>query len=166
MKEGEHILVFPGGGLEVSKTKNQKYQLLWEGRIGFAKMAATHSYPILPLASVGAEEAYDIRLDRHDLLATPFAALIKRLAPREEEIPPIVTGWKGTLLPKAERFYFKFMPPIMTDTIDPENEADCITLKERTETAIKSAIRDLQDIQARDPKRNSTLLQNLCDKIS
>ena len=32
-------------------------------------MAASHGYPIIPLASVGAEDCYDIRLDRNDLAA-------------------------------------------------------------------------------------------------
>ena len=165
MKSGEHILVFPGGGLEVNKTKNQKYQLLWEGRSGFAIMAAAHDYPIVPLASVGAEEAYDIRLDRTDLLATPFAQILKRFAPSENEIPPIVTGWKGTPLPKPERFYFKFMPPIPTAHVDPEDEVACQALKDQTQAAIESAIRELQEIQESDPTRNNTWFKNLRDNI-
>ncbi len=161
MKTGEHILVFPGGGREVSKTKDQKYQLLWQERIGFVKMAASHGYPIIPLASVGAEECYDIRLDRNDLLKTPIGSWIKRVADRFDhvikfdEIPPLlVTGWGGTILPRPERFYFKFMPPIETKHVSPDDEIGCQKIKAETKLALEAGIADLLSFRESDPLRN------------
>lgn len=161
MEEGEHILVFPGGGPEVCKTKEQKYQLLWRERLGFVKMAVSHGYPIVPLASVGAEEVYDIKYDRNDLLRSPIGSILKKLAPRLDEIPPIVTGWKGTLLPKPERFYFKFMPPIATSGVSAGDEEACQAIKARTQHAIETAIGQLLEIREKDPQRHAIGLRNL-----
>jgi 1-acyl-sn-glycerol-3-phosphate acyltransferase len=161
MEAGEHILVFPGGGREVSKTKGQKYQLLWQERMGFVKMAVEHGYPIIPLASVGAEECYDIRFDRTDLLKTPLGPWIKRIAVKLDhvikfdEIPPLlVTGWGGTLLPRPERFYFKFMPPIETAHVSPDDELGCHQIKAATKIAIETGIIDLLSFRETDPLRN------------
>ncbi len=161
MEAREYILVFPGGGREVSKTKGQKYQLLWEDRIGFVKMAAAHGYPIIPLASVGAEECYDIILDRNDLVNSPVGPLFRNLVNRFsnlvkfEEIPPLVVrGWGGTPLPRPERFYFKFMPPIETKHVSPDDEAGCLELKATTKAAVERGMADLLLLRETDPLRN------------
>jgi 1-acyl-sn-glycerol-3-phosphate acyltransferase len=63
MEAGEHVLVFPGGRREVCKQKGEAYQLIWRNRTGFAHMAVAHGYDIIPVATIGAEEMFDI-LDR------------------------------------------------------------------------------------------------------
>jgi len=60
MGEGQTVLVFPGGAREVNKRRGEKYQLMWKERIGFARLAIEHGYPIIPFAAVGAEEMLDI----------------------------------------------------------------------------------------------------------
>jgi 1-acyl-sn-glycerol-3-phosphate acyltransferase len=55
MRRGELVTVFPGGGREVNKRKNEQYKLVWKNRLGFARLAIQHGYPIVPFASVGAE---------------------------------------------------------------------------------------------------------------
>jgi len=67
MRAGDSVLVFPGGGREVAKRRGEAYQLLWKQRTGFVRMAVEHGYPIVPFASVGAEECYSIHLDANDL---------------------------------------------------------------------------------------------------
>ena len=153
MDQREHILVFPGGGAEVAKAKGQKYQLMWKERTGFVKMAAAHCYPIIPFASVGAEECYDIRLDRHDLIKTPMGRILKFLPVKFEEIPSVVSGWGGTLLPKPERFYFKFMPRIDTLGISPADHQSCLRIKGETQAAIETAIAELLKLREGDPMR-------------
>ena len=49
LEQGEAVAVFPGGGREAMRGKGQKYQLLWEGRTGFAKMAIQTGAPIVPI---------------------------------------------------------------------------------------------------------------------
>ena len=46
---GEPVLVFPGGAREVYKRRNQRYQLLWGNRVGFARMAIAAELPDHPV---------------------------------------------------------------------------------------------------------------------
>lgn len=112
MRAGESILVFPGGGREVFKHKGERYRLIWKQRSGFVRLAIEHGYPIVPLAAVGAEDCYDILLDGDELLATSVGPLLRRLAPRPDEIPPLVRGLGP--LPRPQRFYFHFGRAIET----------------------------------------------------
>lgn len=117
MDAGESILVFPGGAREGAKARNELYQLQWAGRTGFVRMAIEHGFAITPVATVGPDEMWDIRWDKHDLKDTWFASLLKRLSPDEfdpELIPPIPSGILGTLIPRPERFYIAFGEPYDT----------------------------------------------------
>ena len=112
MRAGHAILVFPGGGREVAKRRGEKYQLIWKNRVGFARLAIRYRCPIVPFAAVGAEEAFDILLDANDLLRSPLGAMLDRLGVRTDVIMPIVKGIGPTPLPRPERLYFHFAPPI------------------------------------------------------
>ena len=70
MRDGQNILVFPGGTGEVFKARGQDYQLMWKERLGFARLAIEFGYPIVPFAAVGAEEMLHVVVDRE----TPIAA--------------------------------------------------------------------------------------------
>jgi 1-acyl-sn-glycerol-3-phosphate acyltransferase len=63
MRDRQTILVFPGGSREVNKRRGQQYQLLWRERIGFARLAIKHGYPIVPFAAVGADDMFDVIID-------------------------------------------------------------------------------------------------------
>jgi 1-acyl-sn-glycerol-3-phosphate acyltransferase len=60
MSKGESVLVYPGGGHEVLKHCSvPRYELMWKQRVGFARCAIKHGYPILPCACVGTEDMFD-----------------------------------------------------------------------------------------------------------
>ena len=63
MRDHQTILVFPGGSREVNKRRGQQYQLLCRERIGFARLAIEHGYPIVPFAAAGAEDMLDVIAD-------------------------------------------------------------------------------------------------------
>ena len=153
MENGEFILVFPGGAGEVNKRKGQRYQLLWKERIGFAKMAIQHGCPIIPFAAVGAEDCYDIVLDRDDLFKTPVGKLLKRLKVREDGIPPLVKGLGPTILPKPQRFYFKFLSPIDTTRFQGafENLDYCYELRNETKAKVEEGITFLLNYRQQQP---------------
>ncbi len=92
MAARESILVFPGGAREVFKRKGEKYKLIWGERVGFARMAIQHRYPIIPFAAVGAEEAWDIVLDANDLVPAPLQEVLGRLGFWTDALLPIVKG--------------------------------------------------------------------------
>lgn len=154
MRAGESILVFPGGGREVFKHKGEKYRLIWKQRIGFVRLAVAHGYPIVPLAAVGAEDCYEIVVDSDELLATPVGPLLRRVAPRPDEIPPLVRGIGP--LPRPQRFYFHFARPIDTRPYAGRQHDDalCMALRERARRAVGRGIRRLLAERAHDPRRD------------
>lgn len=155
MREGEPILVFPGGGREVAKRKGEAYQLLWQARLGFARLAYEHNYAIVPFASVGAEETYDIRIDADDRLMAPVRALVKRATGREDIVIPLSTGVAITPLPKPQRFYFGFAPPLDPVAIagPRRGEAAWRVIRDHTRTEIERLIGELDAIRSEDPQR-------------
>ena len=66
MRDGQNILVFPGGADEVFKARGQEYRLMWKERLGFARLAIEFGYPIVPFAAVGAEEMLHVLADQPD----------------------------------------------------------------------------------------------------
>jgi 1-acyl-sn-glycerol-3-phosphate acyltransferase len=152
MRGRESILVFPGGGREVFKHRGEKYRLLWGDRVGFARLAIEHGYPIVPFAAVGAEECFDIVLDADDVrrLLPPL-----RLLPRSDEIPPLVRGIGLSLVPRPERFYFHFGPPLETEHLRGlhDDARICLALREQVRAAVEAGIAFLQCQRERDPDR-------------
>jgi 1-acyl-sn-glycerol-3-phosphate acyltransferase len=114
LRKKQYVLVFPGGAREAFKKKGEAYQLIWRDHIGFAKLAIQFGCPIVPLASVGPEECYDIVYDADDYLKSPFGNIIERMGIRKDLLIPVVKGLGPTLLPKPQRFFFHFGKAIDT----------------------------------------------------
>ena len=100
MEAGQSLLVYPGGAHEVFKGKaDEKYGLQWKERLGFARLAIKHGYPIVPCCCVGSEDMLEISRDLplgflRDGLTLP---LIKPPHPK-----------------KLQKLYFYFGTPILT----------------------------------------------------
>lgn len=120
MQQSENIVVFPGGGREVCKRRGERYKLIWKERAGFVRLAVEHGYPIVPMASVGPENAWSILYDADDFLKSRLGRLfqnnrmLSKIMRNGEVIPPIARGIGPTLIPRPERFYFSFGQPIET----------------------------------------------------
>ncbi len=112
MRQGESVLVFPGGAREVNQRKGEKYQLMWKVRLRFARLAIEHGYPIRPFAAVGAEEMLEVVLDHNNPVCAHFTGAIKKLT--GWPMQPLVRGVGPTLVPKPERLCFWFGDPIST----------------------------------------------------
>ncbi len=155
MRAGESLLVFPGGGREVFKHKGEKYRLIWKNRIGFARLAIEFGYTIVPFSAVGAEDCYDILVDSDEFLKTRLGPVLERLAPRPDEIPPLVRGVGLSLLPKPQRFYFHFGRPIETAQLagKQNDEAVCFALRDQVRHAVERGIALLLARRERDPDR-------------
>ena len=154
MKAGESIVVFPGGAREVFKSRAEKYKLLWKERHGFAKLAVEHGCTVVPFASVGVEDAYDILFDRDDWLATPLGKIAMKLGMREDALMPIARGIGPTLIPRPARIYFRVMPPIETAHYGGAAAGldAVLELRDRTHDAIEQGIAELRDEQGHDPE--------------
>ncbi|WP_280272601.1 lysophospholipid acyltransferase family protein [Nocardia wallacei] len=111
LEHGEIVMVLPGGTREAFRRKHEKYVLKWEGRTGFARMAIEAGVPIIPIAMIGSNDAFDIVIDGHHALMWPLRRL-GAAGPRQNPAPPLFHGLGPTLLPKPQRFYFSLGAPI------------------------------------------------------
>jgi 1-acyl-sn-glycerol-3-phosphate acyltransferase len=60
LSRDELVLVLPGGVREALKPRELRYRLLWGNRYGFVRAAIRNRSPIVPVASVGADEFFDL----------------------------------------------------------------------------------------------------------
>jgi len=158
MKEGKSLMVFPGGGREVTKRRNERYKLLWGDRIGFARLAIEGGYTVLPTAAVGADDCWDLIVDGDDIMKSPLKGLIERYHPRPDFLPPLIRGIGLTPLPRPERFYFYFGEPIPTDTDEfrgcADDDAVCRELRDRVRASVEEGLALLLEERENDPERS------------
>ncbi|MCB9233931.1 MAG: acyltransferase family protein [Bacteroidia bacterium] len=158
MAAGEHVMVFPGGSRETWKHKGEEYQLVWKNRLGFAHMAIEHGYDILPVASVGGEETYEILWDADDIMKSPVGYFLKKSGLADKyfkggtAIPPIVKGVGITGLPRPERLYIKVGDRISTRQFKgkEDDEATLLEVRGQTETALESMFAELMEFRESD----------------
>jgi 1-acyl-sn-glycerol-3-phosphate acyltransferase len=60
LSRDEIVLVLPGGIREALKPRELRYRLVWGNRYGFVRAAIRNHAPIVPLASIGADEVFDL----------------------------------------------------------------------------------------------------------
>jgi 1-acyl-sn-glycerol-3-phosphate acyltransferase len=153
MRDGQSILVFPGGTGEVFKGRGQNYQLIWRERLGFARLAIESGYPIVPFAAVGAEEMLQVVVDRDMPIAAQISALMRRLVGLP--LPPIPRGIGLTPLPRPERLYFWFGQPVETSQYGGagEDNAAARAVRDEVRASVRTGIRILLTERERDPHR-------------
>ena len=158
MEDGQHLLIFPGGGREVCKRKGESYELIWKQRIGFVRLAVKHSYPIIPFAAKGVDSAYTIVLDATDFLETPIgkflgaAGITEKFLRNGEAIPPLARGIGPTFIPRPEKFYFAFGDPIDTSRFRGrhDDQDTLFALREEVQEALSLQLRILVNILDQD----------------
>lgn len=152
----EWVLVFPGGGREVAKRKGELYKLKWGERTGFARLAIEHGVTIIPFASVGVEDAFDIVYDGDEILdRTPLGKVFDALSLRREVMWPVVKGLGPTPLPRPERLYFDVRPPIETRGFSGDaSDENARLVRDATKASIEAGIEELRAFQEQDPDRS------------
>ncbi|ANE78956.1 glycerol acyltransferase [Mycobacterium adipatum] len=154
MRHNQPILVFPGGGREIAKFKGEEYSLRWQGRTGFARIAAEHDYPIVPAGLIGGDDVYRSLTTRDGRWGRLSQALAKALGAPDDMAMPLLHGIGPTLIPRPQRMYLRFAEPIDTTRpagVSAPDWAD--TVKHRTQTALEAVLADVQEIRAGDPYR-------------
>jgi 1-acyl-sn-glycerol-3-phosphate acyltransferase len=161
-EEGEQVIVFPGGGREVNRRKGEAYQLIWKERIGFARLAIEHGVPVVPFASVGVDDMFEILVDANDVMDSPVGALLRRMGIAErpwfrggEMIPSLSWGRGPAGLPRFERQYFHFGLPIDTKRFEGlhQDRAACLELRKEVQREIELGVGVLMAQRDRDPAR-------------
>jgi 1-acyl-sn-glycerol-3-phosphate acyltransferase len=152
MRHNETILVFPGGGREIAKFKGEEYTLRWQGRAGFARVAAENDYPIVPVALIGGDDVYQSLVTRDGRLGRFTSSVAERFSGRSDMAPPLMRGVGPTLIPRPQRMYLRFGPSV--DAVKPAraNQQTWVsTVKEKTQRSLEQAMADLLDIRSTDP---------------
>ena len=155
MRRGETVLVFPGGGRDMLKFKGEEYQLQWEGRSGFARLAIAHDYPIVPVGLVGGDDVHLSLAARDGTWERMTRSLGERLHGLSGVGVPLVRGLGPTLLPRPQRMYLRFGQPMSTARPTRARAATWEAgVKQRTQTELETVLADLQRLRGTDPFRN------------
>lgn len=154
MRHNETILVFPGGGREIPKFKNEQYKLKWNNRFGFARLATEHNYPIIPVALVGGDDFYESLTTRNGRWEQFTGAVTKWLTGESDMAMPLVRGIGPTLIPRPQRMYLRFARPIETTKPERTTTDNWVRIvKDRTQTQLQDTLADLLRIRESDPYR-------------
>jgi 1-acyl-sn-glycerol-3-phosphate acyltransferase len=116
LRRGELLGVFPEGFKGVGKGWRERYKLQRFGRAGFMEVALRAQVPIIPIAVVGAEEAYPM-IGNATLLARMLGLPYFPITPTFPLLGPL------GILPLPSRWFIEFGHPIPTDDY-PEDAAD------------------------------------------
>src|SRR5208283_602418 len=87
---------------------------------GCVALAAAFGYPIVPFASLGADESLHVAVDGPDIMSSPIGKLLRASGIADkylrggEALPPLVRGLGLTWIPEPDRFFVSFGPPIST----------------------------------------------------
>ena len=63
LEREEMVLTYPGGARDSLKGRNERYQLKWDRRTGFAHVAIQAQRPILPIVGAGPDECFRLLLE-------------------------------------------------------------------------------------------------------
>ncbi len=117
LEHDEVIVVFPEGSRGISKTFDQRYQMVDFG-LGFMRLALETRTPIVPVSIIGAEEQYPSLAN-----VRPLAKLLGMPA-----FPIIPQAFVGMLLPLPVRYRLHFGEPLYFQG-DPDDDDAVIEQK-------------------------------------
>ncbi|MHA6624329.1 lysophospholipid acyltransferase family protein [Pseudonocardia sichuanensis] len=121
MASGELVGVWPEGFKGIGKPFRDRYKLQRFGRGGFVSAALRTGVPIIPCSIVGAEEIYP-KIGDIKPLARLFGAPYFPVTPLFPAFGPV------GLVPLPSKWYIEFGEPIRTDSIDPAEADDPMTV--------------------------------------
>lgn len=144
----------------MAKRKGERYKLVWKNRVGFARLAINYGYPIIPFASVGADDAVDIVLDADNPLLAPERLFVEKVLGSPDSWPT----WRGigpTPIPRPKRQYYWFGEPIDTTSVrgSQDDDATVREVRDSTTTAVEYGIQFL--LEEREHDKNRSLLGRL-----
>jgi 1-acyl-sn-glycerol-3-phosphate acyltransferase len=132
LKHGDTVLVYPGGARETTRDPSKKYQLDWEGRLGFARVALKAQVPIVPVACIGSDDLLAQVVDS-ETVRSSFAGKFFSQFIKPDAIPPLY-------LPKlrATQFHYFFGEPIAPSVAS--DEAAVIAHQLTVKTALEALL--------------------------
>ena len=145
LRRGELVGVYPEGFKGVGKGWSERYKLQRFGRGGFIELALRMRVPIIPVAIVGAEEAYPM-IANAKLLANLFRLPYFPITPTFPLLGPL------GMLPLPSRWLIEFGSPIPMDDYDDDAADDAMLvfdLADRVRDTIQQML--YRNLQRRGP---------------
>lgn len=140
LKSGAALLVYPGGDYEVFRPSWKRHEVDFGGRKGYVKLAREAGVPIVPIASVGGQEAA-LFLDRGQWLARLLR--VDKIA-RLKSVPILLAPPWGVAvsdmvprLPLPTKIAIEVQDPISVDEIA---AGDDDTIHNRVEGALQAGV--------------------------
>jgi 1-acyl-sn-glycerol-3-phosphate acyltransferase len=141
LRQGELVIVYPGGVDDSLKLSSQRYQLQWKTRAGFARVAVAAQVPIIPVVGYGIDDMYTV-LAREHLIGRRILG-----SPRYDL--PIGFGAFGTILPRRSVQTYLALPPIDTQGCNADSQADVERIRAAAYEALDSHLRAARESSAR-----------------
>ena len=135
LRKGELIGVFPEGFKGIGKGWKKRYQLQRFGRGGFVEVAMEAGAPIIPVAIIGAEEAFPM-IANLKVLARRFGLPYFPVTPTFPLLGPLGA------IPLPSKWIIAFGRPIPTVHLGPEAAEDTQLVLEMSEET-RQAVQDL-----------------------
>lgn len=134
LRDGELVLVAPGGMREALKPSSKKYQLDIADRKGFAKLSIHTQSPVILSACPAADDIYHV-------VANPLTDWVYS---RYKLAAPIMFGAYGTIIPKPVKLLHHLNPPITPPDAGSDEEDTVVdafhrVLLERLQTMLHDA---------------------------
>jgi 1-acyl-sn-glycerol-3-phosphate acyltransferase len=139
LRQGELVIVYPGGVDDSLKLSSQRYQLQWKTRAGFARVAMTAHVPVVPVVGYGIDDMYSVFAREH--------VIGRRILGGSRYDLPIGFGAFGTVLPRRAKQRYVVLPPIDTSG-DPSSATDIERVRAATYEALDSRLRTIREASA------------------
>jgi 1-acyl-sn-glycerol-3-phosphate acyltransferase len=134
LRAGEWVLVYPGGARETMRGADERYQLSWQGRLGFARVAIEAGAPVVPVACVGTDDLFRQVVDRERMAKTLAGRLTERLL-GPAYVPPLY-------VPRLRRtqFHYTFGEPIATECFAGAGDDGARRLQEQAAASLSALL--------------------------
>lgn len=169
LKNGESVLLFPGGVREAYRRKNEEYKLFWPKRAEFVRLAAKYNAIIVPFAATGVDDSLEIILDNRELQETPIIG--NAILQRSTTLPQARRGvslsedsdmQESFIAPLAvpkfppNRMYFVFGKPIYLDSTIVDDRDRCQRIYEDVKAEVEAGLRFSLEGRKKDPYADFT----------
>lgn len=141
LRNGELVVVYPGGVDDSLKHNWQHHRLMWKRRAGFARVAMAARAPIIPIVGLGIDDMYRVIWREH--------FLGRRIFGSERYDLPLAVGALGTFLPRRAPQRYVVLPPVDTSG-DPSSEPDIERVRAATFNAIEERLSAYRKLRGED----------------
>jgi len=135
LEKGELLILAPGGMKESIRSSEEKFQIKWDDRTGFARLAIRTQAPIILAACPGADNMYEVK-----------ASPITDFAYKYLKLPvTFAKGFRNTILPKPTKLVHYIHEPILPPVFEGEGEPPVEMVKAFHDKVIRAMEKLIQD---------------------